>query len=119
MRRSLSSALLICMIIGGVGGGLISLLIPSALPFPLSLGLGILYGLVFALLLAARAVHPGSGLLWGLGYAVLLWLAVPAGLVPLLQHASRMGMLDQARAHFPDTNLPSNVTHCVFIGSER
>ncbi len=111
MRSSLIYTTLICMIIGGVGGGLIPLLIPSALPFPLSLALGILYGLVFALLLAAHAVHPGSGLLWGMGYAVLLWLAVPTGLLPLLQNASSMGMLDEARAHFPEL-----VAYMLFFG---
>ncbi len=65
--------------------------------------LGGLYGLVFALLVARRAVSPGAGLLWGLGYALLLWLAGPAGLFPLLGGgASAMGMLDTARAHFPE-----------------
>src|SRR5260370_26027142 len=111
MRSSLIYTTLICMIIGGVGGGLIPLLIPSALPFPLSLALGILYGLVFALLLAAHAVHPGSGLLWGMGYAVLVWLEVPTGLLPVLQNASSMGMLDEARAHFPEL-----VAYMLFFG---
>jgi len=65
--------------------------------------LGGLYGLLFALLVARRAVSPGAGLLWGLGYALLLWLAGPAGLFPLLGGgASAMGMVDTARAHFSD-----------------
>ena len=67
--------------------------------------LGGLYGMLFALLVARRAVSPGAGLLWGLGYAFLLWLAGPAGLFPLLGdsgEAPAMGMLDTARAHFPD-----------------
>ncbi len=58
---------------------------------------------------ARRAVSPGAGLLWGLGYAFLLWLAGPAGLFPLLggsgaasAEVSAMGMLDTARAHFPE-----------------
>ena len=64
--------------------------------------LGGLYGLLFALLVAWRAISPGAGLLWGLGYALLLWLAGPAGLFPLLDGARAMGMLDTARAHFPE-----------------
>jgi uncharacterized membrane protein YagU involved in acid resistance len=64
--------------------------------------LGGLYGLLFALLAARRTVSPGAGLLWGLGYALLLWLAGPAGLFPLLGGRQAMGMLDVARAHFPE-----------------
>ncbi|MCA1718959.1 MAG: hypothetical protein LC781_19735, partial [Actinobacteria bacterium] len=64
--------------------------------------LGGVYGMLFALLVARRAISPGAGLLWGLGYALLLWLAGPAGLFPLLGGARAMGMLDTARAHFPE-----------------
>jgi uncharacterized membrane protein YagU involved in acid resistance len=67
-----------------------------------SLALGAAYGSVFALLAAAQASAPGGGLLWGLGYALLLWLALPAGLFPLLEGEARMGMLDTARARFPE-----------------
>jgi uncharacterized membrane protein YagU involved in acid resistance len=85
---------------GGLGGvviwaiGLASLVTGVAL--------GGLYGLLFALLAAQRAVSAGAGLLWGLGYALLLWLAGPAGLFPLLDGARAMGMLGTARAHFPE-----------------
>ena len=41
--------------------------------------LGAAYGLVFALLFAPRASTPGGGLIWGLGYALLLWTVIPAG----------------------------------------
>src|SRR5262245_19142562 len=65
--------------------------------------LGALYGLFFALLATARVVSPGTGLLWGLGYAFILWLAIPAGIVPvLMDRMPSMGMLDAARAHFPE-----------------
>ena len=64
--------------------------------------LGGLCGLLFALLAGRRAVGPGAGLLWGLGYAFVLWLAGPAGLFPLLGGAQAMGMLDTARASFPE-----------------
>ena len=76
--------------------------------------LGGLYGVLFALLVARRAVSPGAGLLWGLGYALLLWLAGPAGLFPLLGvagGASAMGMVDTARNHFPDL-----VAYLLFFG---
>ena len=86
--------------------------------------LGGLYGLLFALLASRRAVSPGAGLLWGLGYALLLWLAGPAGLFPLLGGgASAMGMLDTARAHFSELvayllcfGLPLGVTLGILGG---
>jgi len=90
------------------------------------MALGGLYGLLFALLAARRAVSPGAGLLWGLGYALLLWLAGPAGLFPLLGGtggASAMGMLDTARAHFSELvayllcfGLPLGVTLGILGG---
>ncbi|HEX6552879.1 MAG TPA: hypothetical protein VF026_08980 [Ktedonobacteraceae bacterium] len=83
----------------------------SALSLPLSTLLGALYGLLFAWLLAGRITSVGSGLIWGLGSAFLLWLAVPTGLLALLQGAARMGMLDQARAHFPEL-----VAYILFFG---
>ena len=65
--------------------------------------LGGLYGLLFALLVARRAVSPGAGLLWGLGWALLLWLAGPAGVFPLWGGgAPAMGMVQTARAQFPE-----------------
>jgi hypothetical protein len=64
---------------------------------------GALYGSLFALLTASRAVSLGSGLLWGLAYSFLLWLTFPAGIVPcVMGRASIMGLLDSARAHFPE-----------------
>src|SRR6266511_1277954 len=71
------------------------------------------------------AVCPGAGLLWGLGYALLLWLAGPAGVFPLLGDTHAMGMLDTARAHFPELiayvlcfGLPLGLTLGVW-GSRR
>jgi len=112
------------LLIGCLGGaviwaiGLVSLVGGVAL--------GGMYGLIFALLAARRTVSPGAGLLWGLGYALLLWLAGPAGLFPLLDGgAPAMGMLGTARAHFPDLaayllcfGLPLGVTLGIF-GSLR
>jgi uncharacterized membrane protein YagU involved in acid resistance len=111
MRSAFSYPTILCTIVGGLGGLLVWLATPFPLPLPLSILLGVLYGLIFALLLATRVVYTGSGLLWGLGYAVLLWLAVPAGLLPLLQGAPEMGMLDEARSHFPEL-----VAYVLFFG---
>ena len=102
MRFSLTRKIIISLLIGGLGGALIAQVPASALSTPLSTLLGALYGLLFAWLLAGRIVSAGSGLIWGLSSAFLLWLAVPTGLLPLLQGAARMGMLDEARAHFPE-----------------
>jgi len=64
---------------------------------------GALFGSLFALLTASRAVSLGSGLLWGLAYSFLLWITFPAGIVPcVMGRAAIMGLLDSARAHFPE-----------------
>ncbi len=41
--------------------------------------LGAVYGVLFAVVFWNRALDPGSGLIWGLAYAFLLWLAVVPG----------------------------------------
>jgi hypothetical protein len=75
--------------------------------------LGAVYGAVFALLAAYRTVTPGAGLIWGLAYAFILWLALPAGILPLLiAHMPEMGMLDTARGHFHEL-----VTYLLCFGS--
>ena len=66
------------LLIGCLGGAVIWAIGLASLVG--GVALGGLYGLIFALLVARRAVSPGAGLLWGLGYALLLWLAGPAGL---------------------------------------
>jgi uncharacterized membrane protein YagU involved in acid resistance len=100
------------LVVGAVGGAVIWWL--GLASFVTGVALGGLYGLLFALLIVRRAVSPGAGLLWGLGYALLLWLAGPAGLFPLLGGAGEapaMGMLDTARAHFPEL-----VAYLLFFG---
>jgi hypothetical protein len=53
-------------------------------------------------MLPPKATSPGTGLTWGVGLAFLYWLAVPAGIVPVLAGSMpSMGMLDTARSHFP------------------
>jgi hypothetical protein len=111
------------LLIGCLGGAVIWAIGLASLVG--GVALGGLYGLLFALLVARRAIDPGAGLLWGLGYALLLWLAGPAGLFPLLDGARAMGMLETVRAHFPELvayllcfGMPLGVTLGIF-GSLR
>jgi hypothetical protein len=89
----------LCITIGCVGGlaaaqvGLASL--------QTGVILGSLYGLGFALLASPRALTPGAGLLWGLAYALLLWLANPLGLSTLMTSTTPDAMLEGLRARFP------------------
>src|SRR5215467_3116264 len=101
MRSSLLTAIIICVIVGAAGGLVVAMVVPGS--SIIGILLGALYGLLFALLAAPRATSPGAGLLWGLAYAFILWLAIPAGIVPVLMGGMpAMGMLDTARAHFPE-----------------
>ena len=59
-------------------------------------------GWFFAFLTRHRATTPGAGLLWALAYSFVLWLAGPTGLLPQFTSSHSMGMLDAARAHFPE-----------------
>src|SRR5258708_7714456 len=102
LRFPLIRIISLSLLTGGLGGVLVAQVPSSSLPLPLSILLGALYGLIFAWLFTRQIVSVGSGLIWGLGSAFLLWLAVPTGLLPLLQEAARMGMLDEARTHFPE-----------------
>jgi uncharacterized membrane protein YagU involved in acid resistance len=104
MDTRLSNGTMACVVVGAVGGAIAAPLTGTNV-FGLS-ALGALYGLIFALAGAPRATSPGAGLLWGLGYALLLWLIGPAGVFPFVGVGGpampAMGMLDAARAHVPD-----------------
>jgi uncharacterized membrane protein YagU involved in acid resistance len=94
-------AILISIAVGTLGGAACMVVVHASIVTGVLLGA--LYGLIFALLAAPRVFSPGAGLLWGLGYAFLLWLSMPAGLLPVLVGGMpSMGMLDTARAHFPE-----------------
>ncbi len=111
MRYSLLIAIFICALVGALGGVASAMIINASLGA--SASLGALYGLVFALSATPRAATPGAGLLWGLGYAFVLWLAIPAGIVPMLMGGMpTMGMLDTARAHFPEL-----IAYTICIGA--
>ncbi|MGH8066764.1 MAG: hypothetical protein ACRERE_16315 [Candidatus Entotheonellia bacterium] len=101
MRSSLLTASILCLMVGALGGALSMVLMHAS--FVTGVVLGGLYGLLFALLCAPHAVSAGAGLVWGLGYSFILWLALPAGLLPVVMGGMpAMGMLDTARAHFPE-----------------
>jgi hypothetical protein len=101
MGSSRAPGMIACLAVGCLGGAVVWAI--GLAPFVGGVALGGLYGVLFALLAARRAVNPGAGVLWGLGYALLLWVAGPTGLFPLLDAgAPAMGMLDTARAHFPE-----------------
>src|SRR5271154_5301 len=106
MPQSLSmpnrlSSLLIGAITGLLGG--LALMPAAHVTIVTGPILGVLYGVVFALLFANRASSTGSGLLWGLGYALLLWLGVVTVILQLVD--AGVTSLDQLRTNrdnFPD-----------------
>ena len=101
MLGSRFTPVITCAAVGALGGAAcLALGLADLLTGPV---LGAVAGAIFAVLGAPRAHSPGAGLLWGLGYAFILWLALPAGLFPVTMGGMpEMGMLDAARAHFPE-----------------
>lgn len=97
--------LVACAVVGGVGGA------TAISPVVVGMVVGALLGLLFALLVAPRVRTIGSGLVWGLFYAVLSWVIGPAGLLSVVGGTAQMGMLDTARAHFSDM-----VAYLLFLG---
>lgn len=93
--------LIVCAIIGAVGGLIIMLSgLPSTL-FGLPLVIwGVIFGVAFVFLDAREAKSPGAGMLWGIAYALLLWIALPAGLAA--RAAGQTEMFSAARDHFPE-----------------
>src|SRR5438552_3589531 len=99
MRVSLLISLVITITVGIFGGMVYTAFVPS--PLQTNILLGAVYAALFVLIAQKHAEDPGTGLVWGLGYALLLWLVGPAGLFALWSGMPHMGMLDAARAHFP------------------
>jgi len=87
--------------VGTLGGVVQSALLASS---PALGGVvGALFGLVFGLFFSQRATSPGAGLIWGLAASFLLWVTIPAGILPLLSDSGRSGvMLQDARRHFSE-----------------
>src|SRR5258708_4455204 len=100
MRLALVISFIITITVGIFGGMVYTAFIPS--PLQTNILLGALYAAVFVLIARNSLEDPGTGLIWGLGYALLLWLVGPAGLFALWGGMPHMGMLDTARAHFPE-----------------
>src|SRR5208337_3291062 len=85
---------------------------------------GGLFGLAFGLFFSQRATSPGAGLVWGLAASFLLWVTIPAGILPLLSASGRSGMmLEDARRHFSELvayqiclGMPVGVTLGIWDG---
>ena len=99
MRSTAIKSIIICVVVGCLGGAIGAAVGLASWLIGVVLGGG--YGLAFALLASSRATTPGAGLLWGLAYAVLLWLTDPTGLFSVMMGAAERGMFDAARAQFP------------------
>jgi len=79
---------------------------------PYALLIGATFGSFFWWGFGERADSLGAGLIWGLGCASLVWLLIPAGLIPLLRGTPRSAaMLMDARARFPEL-----VAYLVLLG---
>src|SRR5260370_42253508 len=88
------------MSLGAAGGAVRSALLTTSLAHGVLLGS--LFGLAFGLFFAQRATSPGAGFLWGLACAVLLWVRIPPGILPVLAGSgTSMGRLREARAQLP------------------
>ncbi len=99
MRSPLIKSILICVAVGCLGGTVgASVGLASRMT---GVVLGGMYGLLFAFLASSRATTPGAGLLWGLAYALMLWLANPVGLFSAMMGATERGMFAAARTQFP------------------
>ena len=92
------------LLVGLFSGALCGALSAPVLAIPFSRGIlcGALFGLFFALFFSRRVTSPGAGLIWGLALALLTWLVLPFGILPLLSHNSGAhSMLTDAREQFP------------------
>ena len=93
---------IVCVPIGAGGGALLSL---AGLVGPLiGILLGCVYGLIFCLVARRPVNTPGQGLLSGLAFALVYWVAGPAAIGPLFMSGSPGStmMLDAVRGRFPD-----------------
>src|SRR6266853_1340247 len=90
--------LLACGITGAAGGLVLMPAIHANFVYgPL---LGAIIGVLFALVFSHRALDRGSGLLWGLAYALLLWLAVVPGAQVIAANLS--STFETQRDNFPE-----------------
>ncbi|MFZ0522239.1 MAG: hypothetical protein WAL95_14535 [Candidatus Acidiferrales bacterium] len=91
---------LLGLAVASAGGAFGSVLLHSSLFSGILLGA--MFGLAFGLFFGHRATSSGAGLIWGLGAAFLLWLVLPAGILPLLGGSGHgMAKIADARDQFP------------------
>ncbi|MFZ1974326.1 MAG: hypothetical protein WAU89_15895 [Candidatus Acidiferrales bacterium] len=91
---------LLGLAVASAGGAFGSVLLHSSLFNGILLGA--MFGLAFGLFFGHRATSSGAGLIWGLGAAFLLWLVLPAGILPLLGGSGHgMAKIADARDQFP------------------
>ncbi len=97
--HSLSVEPVLGFAIGVLGGAVQSALLAT----PLFTGIvcGALFGLLFGMFFSRRAISPGAGLIWGAAAALLLWIVLPAGILPLRHSGNSSSMFSGARASFP------------------
>jgi uncharacterized membrane protein YagU involved in acid resistance len=99
MYRPFLTYSMLCLIVGGLGGVAAAAVGLGSLQTGVVLGM--CYGVGFVVLASPRATTPGAGLLWGLAYALLLWLANPLGSLTVMMAATPDAMLDSLRFRFP------------------
>src|ERR1700756_788403 len=69
--------------VGVLGGALQKFLLGAS---TMHVFYGALFGITFGLFFSRRATSPGAGLIWGVAAALLLWIVVPSGFLPM-RHA--------------------------------
>src|SRR5215472_14248216 len=85
--------------VGVVGGALQSFILRA--PMMNGFTYGALFGITFGLFFSRRTTSPGAGLIWGVAAALLLWIVVPAGILPMRHAGHTRSMLNDARGNFP------------------
>src|SRR5258708_38787485 len=88
----------VCGVTGLLGG--LALMASTHASFLAGPVAGAFFGVLFAIVFANRATDCGSGLLWGLGYAFLLWLAIVPGAQGISSNLSRT--FETQRDNFPE-----------------
>src|SRR5215471_15221004 len=90
---------ILALFVGALGGALQAVLLSGSIVQNISFGA--LFALAFGFFFARRATSPGAGLIWGLAFATLAWIVVPAGLLPMLARTRSGIFLSDARERFP------------------